>query len=238
MIGERGASTAAPCGPEEDFLYRVTHELRAPLAAISAALEVLGERAGGPRSPQERPLLEACLTNAGRLRRLVDDLQDFSCLQQGLLRLRPAPCRPASLVTDAVAGLEPWAQAEGLALRAVRSEAPPVRADRARAIQILTNLLSNAIKATPAGGLVEAGAAPEEGLVRFWVRDTGCGIAKADQRRIFRKFVRLQPETGCREGIGLGLAIVAELVARHGGSVAVDSDRGRGATFSFTLPLA
>ena len=113
-------------------------------------------------------------------------------------------------------------------------------ADRRRALQILNNLVSNAIKFTPEGGRVTLSASlggPErDGAVVIKVHDTGCGIPPDEQKRIFQRFS--QGRTERREGVGLGLAIARELVQQHRGELWVDSEPGRGATFSFTLPLA
>lgn len=224
----------------EDFVSRVTHELKAPLTAITAALELLEARSAGSLGETESSLLDAAQRNSTRLRRLIDDLLDFSSLQNGTLQLRLEPNEPHALVADSVSALEPWAQAKGirLSVAAPRHGTGPILADAKRITQVLTNLLSNALKVTPAGGSVEAGVSREDGFARFWVRDTGCGIARKDQSRIFEKFVQVRTGRETQEGVGLGLAIVADLVARHCGTVSVDSEPGRGSTFYFTVPLA
>lgn len=224
----------------EDFLSRATHELKAPLTAISAALELLESRGGDALGSVERSLLEASQRNAGRLRRLIDDLLDFSSLQNGALQLRPEPVEPHALVAEAVSALDPWAQSKRVRLSVAEPFAgvPAILGDGKRIVQVLTNLLSNALKATPAGGQVRAGVRKEGGFARLWVSDSGCGIDPKDHRRIFEKFVQVDAEGGSKEGVGLGLAIVADLVARHQGTVSVESAPGQGARFSFTIPLA
>ncbi|MBI4423666.1 MAG: hypothetical protein HY554_08065 [Elusimicrobia bacterium] len=223
---------------QEDFVSRVTHELKAPLTAISAALELIEERGGAGLAELERGLLETSQRNADRLRRLIDDLLDFESLQNGKQQLALEPCEAAPLVAKAVATLKPWAESKqiGFAAAAAPEGLRPILADGERIVQVLTNLLSNALKSTPPGGQVDAGVLAEGTCARFWVRDTGRGIAPEDQRRIFEKFVQL--EGGRRDGVGLGLAIVADLVSRHQGKVGVRSELGKGAVFSFTIPFA
>jgi signal transduction histidine kinase len=116
-------------------------------------------------------------------------------------------------------------------------DCPPVRADRDRVLQVFSNLVGNALKFTPPGGVVTVGAAPEEGAVRFWVRDTGPGIAPEDVERLWDPF--WQADGPARSGgAGLGLAITRGLVEAHGGRVWVESQPGAGTTFGFTLGIA
>ncbi|MBI4346277.1 MAG: HAMP domain-containing histidine kinase [Elusimicrobia bacterium] len=221
----------------EDFLSLVVHELKAPLSSISAALELL-DRRGASFGQTERTLLLTSMRNALWLRRLIDDLLDLASMRQGAYEHRPAFCDPGALVEEAVGRLRPWAQAKQVELGAGAcvSAAGHLYADGPRIVQVLTNLLSNALKATPAGGKVEAGVERSGADWRFWVRDTGGGIRKEDQARIFEKFVQVHEGAAPREGAGLGLAIVTEIVGRHRGRIDVDSEPGRGSTFSVTIP--
>ena len=117
-----------------------------------------------------------------------------------------------------------------------------VIADHNRVVQVLNNLISNGIKATPEGGCIEVSAevgwGQDAGSVIVRVKDTGVGIAPDKHAAIFQRFNQAMTPGQKREGVGLGLAIVRELVTRNGGRVWVESEPGRGATFSFTLPLA
>jgi signal transduction histidine kinase len=120
---------------------------------------------------------------------------------------------------------------------AVPNDLPEVLGDAKRLQHVLSNLLSNALRFTGPGGAVSVGAEAESGTVRFAVTDTGAGIAADDASRIFEPFYRV-PGQGKPTGVGLGLAIVREIIKTHGGSVGVDSTPGRGSTFWFTLPQA
>jgi signal transduction histidine kinase len=115
---------------------------------------------------------------------------------------------------------------------------PPVRLDPARIQQVVTNLLSNAIKFSPEGGTVTIGAAAEDDKVKVWVTDQGIGIPPEAMPNLFTKFFRVDnDETRKIGGTGLGLALIKEIVEAHGGHIWVESELGKGSTFSFTLPI-
>jgi two-component system phosphate regulon sensor histidine kinase PhoR len=146
----------------------------------------------------------------------------------------------AALVEDALDTQAPAAAKKGVALvPELPAGLPPLTADPLRVIQVLTNLVGNAVKFTPAGGRVTVRARRLDGHIRCEVADTGCGIAPADQPRLFQRFSQLDM-SNTREagGIGLGLSIVKAIVDAHGGEVGVESVPGAGSTFWFTLPVA
>lgn len=229
---------------EEDLLSRVTHELKAPLTALCAALEIVTDKSEGRLDPETARFLKSCRRNTDRLQKTINDILGFSRLRAGRMDVLPAPQPVEPLLREAVESLTPWAKRQALVLTAdpVPPGLPPVMADRERLLQIINNLISNAIKSTPAGGRValsvEAGRDSRAGFLLFAVRDTGCGIAERDRKRIFQEFVRVADRAYSCEGVGLGLAIVRELVDRHGGSVWVESGEGRGSAFFFTIPAA
>jgi PAS domain S-box-containing protein len=228
---------------QEDFVSRVTHDLKAPLTSICCALELISERLGPKLGAAEANYLGICLRNSQRLGDMIAKILDFSKLESGKLSVAPEPQEAGPILAEAVEGLKPWAQRRGLTLTAAVVEPGLViRADRLRVIEILANLISNAIKSTAKGGKISVSAAAghglREGKALFRVCDTGCGIRPADLERVFEKFVQLDAQAGRGEGVGLGLTIVRELVALHGGEVLVESQIGRGSTFSFTIPLA
>ncbi|MDE2491672.1 MAG: PAS domain-containing sensor histidine kinase, partial [Elusimicrobia bacterium] len=229
---------------QEEFVANVTHDLKAPLASICSALEVLSERLGGRLRGEDGEFLDICVRNSRTLRQMIDELLDFSKISSGRMTVRPERTPPEALLRDALSALLPWARSKRIALEVESPEAlaalPPVLADRGRILQVLSNLISNAIKFTPEDGRVslsaEPGGAERPGSVVFRVRDTGCGISVEDRARIFERFT--QGRTERREGVGLGLTIARELVAQHRGELWVDSEVGKGSTFSFTLPAA
>jgi len=228
---------------QEEFLSRVTHDLKAPLASISCGLELLALRVGPRMAPEEAGFVDICLKNTHQLGRMISEILDFSKLESGKMTVRAVATPAASMLAEAVEGLGPWAQTKGLSL-AAQPVLPglTVRADPIRVVQILTNLISNAIKSTPSGGRVVVAATPgvkdDRDCAIFSVKDTGNGIPQESLRRVFEKFFKLEGPQGYREGVGLGLTIVQDLVGLHGGRVWAESEVGAGATFFFTLPLA
>ena len=119
----------------------------------------------------------------------------------------------------------------------MQGELPAVLADPGRIEQALLNMLSNAVRFTAPGGSVTASGLVQDGFVRIFVRDTGVGISRDDLPRVFERFYKAD-KARSGEGTGLGLALVKHIVLSHGGDVSVESEEGRGSTFSFTLPLA
>jgi len=227
---------------QEQFIAGITHDLKAPLASICSALELIQEKLGGQLDGTEAEFLDIGLRNSRALRQMIDEILDFSKIQSGRMTIQASAISPAEVVEDAVRALRPWAASKRLTLEPAAVDAlPQVKADRGRMVQVLTNLVSNAIKCTPEGGRVEVGAALDRrssGTVVFRVSDTGCGIAPADQRRIFEKFSQLAAPGQRAEGVGLGLAIVKELVTRHGGEIWLESAPGKGSSFYFSIPTA
>jgi two-component system phosphate regulon sensor histidine kinase PhoR len=219
-----------------EFVANVSHELRTPLTAIRGYLETL---LGGAldEAAHARRFLEITHAHAERLGRLVDDLLQLSNIETGRIVLAPADLALPDVAASVLAMFEREAGRKGVALV---NQVPPglvVRADRDRLAQILVNLVDNAVKYTPAGGTVTVGAAPTPaGTVEIRVGDTGTGIPSTDLPRLTERFYRVD-RARSRElgGTGLGLAIVKHLVQAHGGTLAIDSELGRGTTVRFTL---
>jgi signal transduction histidine kinase len=164
---------------------------------------------------------------------LIRDLLDVARIEAGQLRVSARPYDAARLVRDAADLFTPLAAGRGIHLVAVPPErAPRVRADPDRALQVFSNLVGNALKFTPREGVVTIGATEAGDDVRFWVRDTGPGIAEADFPRLFERFWQGK---GRRDGAGLGLPIARGIVEAHGGRMWVESEVGVGTTVHFTL---
>lgn len=224
-----------------DFVSIVSHELRTPLTSIRGALQlVLGRPQQPPLAERTRDLLAISLKNSERLIRLINDILDVSKIEQGSLQLHRAIIDPADLCRNALQEVETIAAERNITLQMLVPESfPPVSADRDRALQVLTNLISNAIKFSEPGQPVEVSATRSSRAIYFAVRDYGRGIAAEDHQRIFDKFHQLDSSlTRQASGTGLGLAICKALVEEQGGRIWVDSALGKGATFTFTLPLA
>lgn len=224
---------------QEEFLSKVTHELQSPLSSISSALEMLTDTAADKLDGDENKFLAISVRNSRRLTEMIRGILDFSKLQSGKMTVVPAPVSVGEILAEAGEGLLPWARTKEITLQ-IRPPSPDVSvvADRKRIVQVLTNLISNALKSTQKGGTVlvaaSRAATPQPGVV-IGVRDTGHGIAKEDLKKIFDKFVQVESAEP-REGVGLGLAIVSEIVSLHGGRIWAESEPGKGATFYFTLP--
>ncbi len=222
-----------------EFVSTVSHELRTPLTSIQGYLDLVLDGDAGEIGPVARDFLQVVKANSERLSRLVDNLLDASRIETGRITLDLVPLQVREIIDEVLAGLHPEIAAQDLAVVVdVPAQLPAVRGDRARVAQIVSNLLRNAIKYTPAGGQVTVTARAWDTHAQISVRDTGIGIAPADQSRIFRKFFRADhPLVRQAGGSGLSLFIGKALVELHGGEMWVESELGRGSTFSFTLPL-
>jgi signal transduction histidine kinase len=217
----------------DDVLGIVAHDLRSPLNAIGLQAMLLRRR-GGPAMQEPAALIERSATYMDRL---ISDLLDVTRMEAGTLSLEQCPVPARELVDESIQAQRPIAAAAALELRIdLPNELPELWADRDRVLQIFENLIGNALKFTGRGGRVTVGATALDREVRFWVTDTGAGVAPEDVPHLFERF--WQARRGRHRGVGLGLAIVKGLVEAHGGRIAVDSAPGRGSTFSFTLPAA
>ena len=238
-LADRAAQIQAFAERQRDFVASASHELRTPLTSILGYLEMVLEDEEADFSEQ-RPHIEVAYRNSRRLLSLVEDLLTVNKLESGNLALDLDDVPLADLVraADEVG--------RGLCARAgqtLRIEAPApgvlVRADRARAIEVLDNLVGNAVKFTPRGGEVALETRVEAGRVVLGVSDTGIGIATADLPNVFDRFFRSPDSVRMAiPGTGLGLSIVRSLVELQGGDIKVASSVGVGTTFTVTLPLS
>jgi signal transduction histidine kinase len=229
-----------------DFVSGVSHELRTPLAQIRMFSETL--LLGRVRSNDERVRsLEIIDQEARRLTHLVENLLHFSRSERQVARLSPAPAALGPLVRETVEAFTPLATARGVVLETALAGGIVATVDADALRQMLLNLLDNAVKYGPAGQTVTVGlgTAEGEGRVRIWVEDEGPGIPAADRERIWERFWRLERDRGSAvAGTGIGLSVVRELVALHGGRAwaedAAPSGGGSavGARFMIELPLA
>ncbi|RJX29392.1 MAG: HAMP domain-containing protein [Desulfarculus sp.] len=221
-----------------EFVMTASHELRTPLTSMILSIGSLQEKAKEKLDQAESQLLDAAAEEARRLQILVNDLLDFSRLESGRLKMDFAPVNIHRIAKEAAAVLEPQAKDKGVELASqVPEDLPKAWADPHKITWVLTNLIGNALRYTHAGGHVRVGAERAANSLRVWVSDDGIGIPLEEQTRIFEKFVKLENSEHLG-GSGLGLALCKELVRAHHGTIWVDSEPGRGATFTFTLPLA
>jgi PAS domain S-box-containing protein len=224
---------------KSDFVSTVSHELRTPLAAIYGAAMTL-KRDDVPLSDDQRDgMLGVVAGESERLARIVNDILLASRLDSDAVEVTIGPADAKQLV-ETVAAAASAHMPEGIVLSvAVPADLPPVSADADKVRQVLVNLVENAIKYSPNGGEVRIELEPVNGRMRFSVSDHGLGIPASEHGRIFEKFYRLDPNlTRGVGGTGLGLYISREIVRRLEGRLWVESEPGRGSTFTFDLPLA
>ncbi|MCC7370252.1 MAG: HAMP domain-containing histidine kinase [Chloroflexi bacterium] len=221
----------------QELIGDVAHEMRTPIATLEGYLEGLLD---GVIAPSDR-VWAKLHDEAGRLRRLVEDLHELSRAEAHQLPVVVRPTAPAEIVRPAVERVEGDAAALGLT---VTVETPPslplVSADRERAIQVLTNLLTNALRYTPPPRQIVVRVAAEPDAVRFTVTDSGIGIAPEHLPRVFERFYRVdKSRSRAMGGAGVGLTIARALVEMMGGRMMAESEgEGQGATFAFVLPLS
>jgi signal transduction histidine kinase len=237
-IEEKGRELAVASQHKSQFLANMSHELRTPLNAILGYTELILDDIYGAAPQKMRDVLERVQTNGKHLLGLINDVLDLSKIEAGQLTLALSEYSLKELVEGVYVAVEPLATAKNLALRlSIAPNLPRARGDERRLSQVLLNLVGNALKFTDAGE-VEISAAAADGVATIAVRDTGPGIAPADQAKIFEEFQQADnSSTRAKGGTGLGLAISRRIVALHGGRLWVESAPGLGSTFSFTLPV-
>ena len=213
----------------------VAHELRAPLTNIRCELESMQDGLTSPTPDRIASLHEETM----HLAHLVDDLQDLALAEAGRLEIDAQPVAIAAMARRAAAGMETRARERGVIIRCGGDDDVIVLADARRTVQILTNLLANAVAHMETPGEVRIEWERSEGEAIIRVIDSGTGIPAEEIPRIFERFYRVDvSRSRATGGAGLGLPIVRQLVAAHGGRVWAESEVGVGSAFSFTLPLA
>jgi PAS domain S-box-containing protein len=221
------------------FLANMSHELRTPLNAVIGFSELLEQQIFGALNDKQTAYVGNVLVSGRHLLQLVNDILDISKVEAGRMDLA-YETTPIGGIVDVVRGvIQAVATKKGINLEvSVPDDLPPVQVDPGRIKQVLYNLISNAIKFTPRGGVVRLSAVEEGDYLVVRVADTGVGIAREDLGRLFREFEQLPQPGGVRpEGTGLGLALTKRLVELHGGKVEVESELGKGSTFSVYLSL-
>jgi two-component system phosphate regulon sensor histidine kinase PhoR len=223
----------------DNFLYHVTHELRTPLTNIHAYAETLTQ----PEFDDEQTRKECynvLISETRRLSRLVEDILSISQLEVGTARLDVGEVDLARLVRQMVQDNLGTADEKRIDLTlALPPKVPKLNGDKQRLSVLLNNLIGNAIKYTPGNGKVHVAVEVQERQVRIAVQDTGIGIAPEDQAHVFEKFYRATDDAvQAVPGTGLGLALAREVARPHGGDIVLESERGKGSTFTIELPLA
>ncbi|MDQ2681748.1 MAG: ATP-binding protein [Candidatus Eremiobacteraeota bacterium] len=220
----------------QEFLTNVSHELRTPLASVKLMLETVLE---SPDDDAPDIFLPQALTQIDRLARLVQRLLLQARAESGALRLEPAPIDLRKVAAPIVQTFSQQAAAKGVTLELQSALTVQAQGDSDRLAQVFVNLIDNALRFTPAGGAVKIELDSERTQAVVRIRDTGIGIPFRDMPHIFERFYVVD-RSRARElggGAGLGLSIVKQIVEAHGGEIHAESSLGRGAVFTFTLPL-
>ncbi len=220
------------------LLSNITHDLRSPLTIVINTLNMMRKEEFGPTTPLQREWIERSLNATQQVLRLVNDIFDLSKLEQGELELFTEVIAVEPFIKQTMKIAEGLNRHEHVHLEAqIEPQLPPILADPDRLQQILINLFSNAFKFTQQGHVIlRVYLAASANFVQFEIEDTGEGIPSEDLPYIFERFHQAHTQLHKHLGTGLGLAICRELVTRHGGEIWVESQRGVGSTFYFTIP--
>ncbi|MEN9934895.1 MAG: hypothetical protein RLZZ387_1474 [Chloroflexota bacterium] len=224
---------------KDTFLASMSHELRTPLNAILGISEALQLGVYGDLTERQVASAHTIEASGRHLLALINDILDLAKIEAGQMTISQEPVPVADLCRSSIKMVEAAAKHKGLELMLwVEPGVATVAGDERRLTQILVNLLSNAVKFTSSGVVgLEVTVDALAGEIHFTVADTGIGIAPEDQARLFRPFVQLDSRLARRyEGTGLGLALVSQLTALHGGRVVLESTVSRGSRFTVTLP--
>ncbi len=219
-----------------ELIGNISHEFRTPLAGIKAMVETLHGGAVDDKKAA-RDFLTKIDSEVERLTQLVAELTELSRIETGGAELKLEPFNINDLVEEVTTQLSPQAERQQLStVKELAADLPPVSADRARVRQVIVNLLHNAIKFTEPGGKITVSTKKQGDSVTVAIADTGRGIAREDLPHVFERFYK-GDKARAGEGTGMGLAIAKHIIEAHGGDIRAQSDEGRGATFSFSLPL-
>jgi len=223
---------------KSEFLANMSHELRTPLNAIIGFSEVLLERLFGELNEKQDDYLKDIHASGRHLLQLINDILDLSKVEAGRMELDLATFDVPAAIANAMTLIRERAQRHDIALAL---DADPqlgeILADERKFKQILLNLLSNAVKFTPDGGQIKVAARRSTAELVVAVHDTGIGIAPEDQQAVFEEFRQVgRSYTNKQEGTGLGLALTRKFVELHGGRIWLESEPGKGSTFTFTIP--
>jgi len=221
------------------FISDASHEIRTPLTSIGGFAAAIAD--GTAATPDERlHSANLIVREVERLTRLVNDLLSLSKIESGAVTLNREAVDMSDLIHAAIESFDPQAQERDSRVELdLPGDLPAVSADPDRIYQVVVNLLSNALRFNRPGGEIVISARPENSLVRVAIEDSGPGIASEQLSRIWERFHRADSSRARLDGgTGLGLAIVRSIVEAHGGTVSVESELGKGSTFSFTLPIA
>ena len=237
-IEEKSKQIEAANRHKSEFLANMSHELRTPLNAIIGFSEVLGERLFGELNEKQAEYTDDILSSGRHLLSLINEILDLSKVEAGRMELEVATFDLPLAIDNARTFVRERATKHGINLDVTVDERlGDFVGDERKIKQVLLNLLSNAVKFTPEGGRIGISARQADGSVEISVSDTGIGISPEDQPKIFEEFRQVGSDYAHKvEGTGLGLTLAKKFVELHGGRIWVESEVGKGSTFSFSLP--
>jgi signal transduction histidine kinase len=239
-LREKNAALEAAEQLKLDFLANVSYQLRTPLNAIMGFNEILEKQYFGPLNDRQMEYTRDMKEASERLLGLINDILDLSTLEAGYMKLSRADMDVYGMLESVLSLVQGWAHKEDIRIKLdCPEDMGTVIADERRLQQAMINLIRNAITFTPAGGTITLSAARRKDGITICVADTGIGISKEDKARIFEPFQRAHTGSGkktARGGAGLGLSLVRNIIALHGGTVSLESEQGKGTTVSLHLP--
>lgn len=224
---------------KEDFLLQVAHELRTPIAALSATLDLLIEDALSMSRDELGSMMATLRRSALRLEHLVENLLDAGSIEAGTFQVRAVPTSVRHPMQEALVFVQPLLDGKRQRVETdLPADSERVLADPRRTAQVLANLIANASKYSPENTTIRVRAEPRDGFLRVTVSDEGPGIPEDEQTRLFQRFFRSREVRDQAGGLGLGLTICRAIVQAQGGDIGVESAPGRGTSVHFTLPKA
>ncbi|WP_298683937.1 PAS domain-containing sensor histidine kinase [uncultured Methanomethylovorans sp.] len=224
---------------KSEFLATMSHELRTPLNSIIGFSEVLSEGYFGQINEKQAKYLKNISNSGKHLLNIINNILDISKVESGKMQLYKEKIYVKELVDEMVSAMQHLAASKEIVLK-IRADSQfgAVQADKAKLRQILYNLIGNAIKFTDISGSVTIGSREDDEMAYISVTDTGIGIPANDLTKLFKPFTQLDSSCARKyEGTGLGLALAKELAELHGGTINVESEPGKGSTFTLALPL-
>jgi len=222
---------------KSDFVSTVSHEFRTPLTSMNIGLSLLLEENLGSINDEQRELLEAAYEDCERLNELVNDLLDLSRIESGRIKMEFEKTNIGNIIEATIKPFRQQAEEKEISLiNQLEEEEVFAWADSNKIGWVISNLIGNALRYTDSGGEIRVGAELAGRYVNIFVEDTGVGIPREYQKKIFDKFFRARNKEDDTGGTGLGLAIAREIIEAHNGQIWVESEEGEGSRFTFTIP--
>ncbi len=219
---------------KDDFISIASHELKTPITALSAALQLLDKMKDNPKPAVLKQMIGQANRNAGKITRLVEDLLNVTSIKEGQMQLSKTSFNIGNILNNSCSHIR---SLEKFEVTITGNLDLDIVADENRIEQVVINFLNNAIKYAPDSGAINLHISNTDDQARVAVTDHGRGIAKQELSQVFNRFYRSDGNSEHYAGLGLGLYISTEIIKRHGGQIGVDSTLGEGSTFWFTLPI-